>query len=232
MTTSDAAEQGWTVRLGAVGGIAGSLLAMVGNLLHPATPSRDPQGVARVIADSALWLPVHLVIVVGLVLMLGGMAAIHRTVSGGLAGALSRLGWAAAIAGITIGVILVGLDGIAAKHLALAWASAPPSEAAAALRILTAEETVNFALAALFNLVFAGVTFILYGLAVAASGHYPPWLGWIVVAPGVLSVVVSAVQAYAGESTGLTFAAGIISPTVITLWVAGMCGLLLRRSRS
>jgi hypothetical protein len=48
----------WIVRLGAWGGVVGSLLAMVGNLLHPATPPGDPQGVARTIADSGSWLPV------------------------------------------------------------------------------------------------------------------------------------------------------------------------------
>jgi hypothetical protein len=46
------------------------------------------------------------------------------------------------------------------------------------------EETINFALAALFNILFAGVTFILYGLAVAWSRTYPRWLGWIVVLAG------------------------------------------------
>ena len=35
------------------------------------------------------------------------------------------------------------------------------------LRLVLAEETFNFALAALFNILFAGVTFILYGLAIA-----------------------------------------------------------------
>ena len=40
------------------------------------------------------------------------------------------------------------------------------------------------ALAALFNILFAGVTFILYGLAVAWSRRYPRWLGWVVVARG------------------------------------------------
>ena len=33
----------WIVRLDAWGGVAGSLLAMVGNLLHPATPPGDPR---------------------------------------------------------------------------------------------------------------------------------------------------------------------------------------------
>jgi hypothetical protein len=33
----------WIVRLGAWAGVVGSLLAMVGNLLHPATPTGDPE---------------------------------------------------------------------------------------------------------------------------------------------------------------------------------------------
>ena len=133
-------------------GIVGSLLAMVGNLLHPATPIGDPEGVARTIAQSERWVPVHLVIVVGLIFMLGGLA---------------ELGYVAALAGVTVGVILVIVDGVAAKHLAEVWEAAPPDQAAAALRVVVAEEAINFALAALFNILFAGVTFILLGLAVA-----------------------------------------------------------------
>jgi hypothetical protein len=40
------------------------------------------------------------------------------------------------VAGITVGLILVTLDGIAAKQLAEAWATAPSGERAAALRLL------------------------------------------------------------------------------------------------
>jgi hypothetical protein len=72
-----------------------------------------------------------------------------------------------------VGVILVILDGLAAKRIAEAWATAPASEQPAALRLVLAEATINFALAALFNILFAGVTFILYGLAVAWSRVYP-----------------------------------------------------------
>ncbi|HEV8165418.1 MAG TPA: hypothetical protein VGR74_13385, partial [Actinomycetota bacterium] len=41
--------QGWVLRIGAVAGIAGALLGMVGNLAHPTTPtaSQDAQGLAR-----------------------------------------------------------------------------------------------------------------------------------------------------------------------------------------
>ena len=225
-------EEGSIFQIGSVAGILGSLLAMVGNLLHPATPIGDPEGVARAIAQSETWVLVHLVIVVGLILMLGGLVAISHSIEGGGPGALAQLGSVAAVAGVTVGVVLVIVDGVAAKHLADAWAAAPPEEAAAALRVVLAEEAINFALAALFNILFAGVTFILLGLAVAWSSEYPGWLGWVVVVAGVGSVPVGLVQAYTGESIGFTRIATIIFPTIITLWVVGMSVLVWRKAAS
>jgi hypothetical protein len=223
-------SEAWLLRLGAGAGIAGSLVAMVGNLLHPATPTGDPEGVARTIARSEIWVADHLAIVLGLILMLGGLVAIGRSIGVGPAGALARLGEVAAVAGVTVGLILVTLDGVAAKHIAQAWAAAPPQEAPAALRLVLAEETLNFALAALFNILFAGVTFILYGLAVARSGRYPRWLGRVAVLAGLGSLGVGLVQAIVGESTPATRILTIVFPTVITLWVVWMALLVLRRS--
>jgi hypothetical protein len=231
-TNNTRLEEGSIFRIGSVAGIVGSLLAMVGNLLHPATPSGDPEGVAQTIAQSESWVLVHLVIVVGLILMLGALVAICRSIEGGVAGALAQLGFVAAVAGVTVGVILVIVDGVAAKHLADAWEAAPPEEAAAALQVVIAEEAINFALASLFNILFAGVTFILLGLAVAWSKEYPRWLGWVVVVAGVGSVPVGLVQAYTGESIGFTRIATIIFPTIITLWVVGMSVLVLRKALS
>jgi hypothetical protein len=231
MTTDPRPEEGSIFRIGSVAGIIGSLLAMVGNLLHPATPIGDPEGAAGTIAQSANWVLVHLVIVVGLILMLGGLVAISRSIEDGVPGALTRLGSVAAVAGVTVGVILVIVDGVAAKHLADAWEAAPPEKAAAALRVVLGEEAINFALASLFNILFAGVTFILLGLAVAWSGEYPGWLGWVAVVAGVGSVPVGLVQAYTGESIGFTRIATIIFPTVITLWVVVMSVLLWRKAR-
>src|SRR5918999_1989000 len=142
-TTSD----GWVLRLGAGAGIVGPLMGMVGNPLHPAVPSGDPEGIARTIAESKTWTPVPLAIVLGIILMLGGLVAISDSIRGGLPGALAGLGRFAAFAGITVGLILVTVDGLAAKHLADAWAAAPPAEEISALRIVLAEETINFALA-------------------------------------------------------------------------------------
>lgn len=216
----------WIYVLGAVAGIVGAFAGMVGNLAHPVTPIGDPEGVARAIAGSEGWVAIHLVIVFGIVLMLGGLIALHQSISGGLAGALSRLGLYAAIVGIGIGLVLVILDGVAAPQLAEEWAAAPAGEKAIALRILLANETTNFALASLFNIVFAGVTFILFGLAVAFASVYPRWLGGIAVAAGVGSVAAGLLQAVAGEPTQLARILTIIGPTVITLWTV-LIGVLL-----
>jgi len=188
--------------------------------------------VARTIAQSERWVLVHLVIVVGLILMLGALVALSRSIEGGLPGALSQLGYVAAVAGVTVGVVVVIVDGVAAKYLADAWQVAPPDQAAAALRVVLAEEAINFAIAALFNILFAGVTFILLGLAVAWSGEYPRWLGWVAVVAGIGSVPVGLVQAYTGESIGFTRIATIIFPTIITLWVVVMSVLMWRKTKS
>jgi hypothetical protein len=226
--TEPFASDRWIYRIGSVAAIVGSLAGLVGNLVHPATPIGDPQGIARVIADSGSWTLLHLVIVVGTMLMLGALVALEHSIRGGIAAALARFGLAAGVAGIAVGLVLVILDGVAAKQLAEEWAAAPADQQAAALRVVLANETINFALASLFNILFAGVTFILFGLAVALSDAYPRWLGWVVVAAGVGSVGAGLVQAFTGEPTTASFVLTIIGPTVITLWLF-LIGLLLAR---
>lgn len=90
-------------------------------------------------------------------------------------------------------------------------------------------DAINFALLSPLNLVFAGFTFVLYGLAAALSQVYPRWLGWIAVTGGAGGAVSGVVQAYVGEPSGLTEALGIAAPTVITLWLLVMGILFLRR---
>jgi hypothetical protein len=225
--------QQWVLRIGSVAGIAGALLGMVGNLAHPATPaaSQDAEGLARTIAESPSWVPDHLVILLGLILMLGGLIAIARSIRGGLPGALAQLGSIAAVAGATVGLLLLSIDGVAAKHLAQASATAPSGEHVAALHALLAEEAINFALGTLFYILFAGVTFVLLGLAVAWSRVYPRWLGWMAVVAGAGSLVIGLVQGQVGETNAVTRIPSIIFPTVITLWLAWMGVLLLRKAR-
>lgn len=221
----------WVFRIGGTSAVVGAILGLVGNLVHPVTPMNDPEGVAEVIADSQIWVPVHLVIVLGIVLMLGGLIAIYHSIPAGIAGALARFGLFAAVAGVTIGLVLVILDGVAAPQLAEEWAKAPPDQQAVALSLVHVNETINFAIASLFNLVFAGVTFILFGMAVALSGVYPRWLGWVVVLAGISSVGAGLIQAYTGEPTDASRVLTIFGPTILTLWLLVMGVVLVKRTQ-
>jgi Domain of unknown function (DUF4386) len=127
-------------------------------------------------------------------------------------------------------VITLILDGMAAKQLADQWAAAPEPAKPTALAVVSANETVNFALAGLFNLSFAGVPFVLFGLAVARAGTYPRWLGWVALCAGFGSILAGLIQAITGEPTVASLILTIIGPTVITLWLVVVGVLLWRRS--
>jgi len=128
-----------------------------------------------------------------------------------------------------VGLILVILDGVAARQLAEEWASAPAAEQGMALRLVSANETLNFALASLFNILFAGVAFILFGLAVATSDGYPRWLGLVVVVGGLGSIWAGLIQAEAGSPVPASRILTIIGPTVITLWLFVIGIMLVRK---
>src|SRR6266542_1492714 len=88
----------WVYRIGGASAVVGALLGLVGNLIHPETPGpADPEGTVRVVAESQIWVPVHLALVVAFLLMLGGLVAIHDSIRGGLPVALARLGLAVGI---------------------------------------------------------------------------------------------------------------------------------------
>lgn len=220
----------WIFKLGGGAAVLGSLFAGVGNLLHPITPRDDPEGVAQVIAGSEYWTLIHLIIVLGTILMLAGLVAIRHAIEGGLPEALARLGVYAGVVGVAVGLITVILDGVAAKTLADQWAIAPASEKAIALHLVSTNETIDFAIAGLFNMSFAGMPFILIGLSVALSNVFPRWLGWTAAAAGSGSIGAGLFQAFTGEPTMASLILTIIGPTVICLWLLGMGVLLLRNT--
>jgi len=223
-------DERWVFRIGGVSAVAGAVLGLVGNLIHPGTAGpNDPEATARVIAESQIWIPVHLTILVAFLLMLGGLVAIHDSIRGGLSGALVRFGLASAIVGAAAAIVLISLDGFAAKHLADSWLSSPADARPTAIASFRSEDAINFALLSPLNLVFAGSTFLLFALGAALSDAYPRWLGWTVAVAAAGGAVSGVIQAYMGEPVGITQALGIAAPTVITLWLLVMGILLIRK---
>lgn len=69
------------------------------------------------------------------------------------------------------------------EELADAWAAAGDKEVPFA--VAEATVLVSFAIGSWGSLVVYGVAPILYGLAIALTGLYPKWLGWVAVVGGV-----------------------------------------------
>src|SRR5213592_2455212 len=98
--TSVAEDQRSILKLGGASAILGAVIGLVGNLIHPATSGPGhPAETARVVADSSIWIPLHVALLVSFVLMLGGLVAIHDSITDGRAAALARFGLIAAIVG-------------------------------------------------------------------------------------------------------------------------------------
>lgn len=66
--------------------------------------------------------------------------------------------------------------------------------------------------ASLFNRIFAGVTFIVFGLAVARSDAYPRRLRWVVLVAGVGALAAGLIQVLTGEPTQASRALTILGP--------------------
>ena len=218
-------------RAGALAALVGAVASGVGNLVHPVTPRDGEAGVAAAIAGSAHWTTIHLVIAGGILLLFVGLVTIGLSMTGP-AGVepLVRFGIYAAIIGTTLGLLTVILDGVAAKQLANQWSRAAGADQAIALASVSTNETINFAIAGLFNMTFAGFPFILMGLAMTKSANYRHWFGWIAVVAGCGSVAAGLFQSISGVPTLTSLVLTIIGPTVIVLWMAAAGVMLWRQA--
>lgn len=217
-------------RVGSVCAIVGAILGIVVNVLHPRTEEiAKPEALVQLVASSDIWVGDHIGILVAILLVVAGLSAVYRSVSGERSVAFARLGYAAAVVSASVFAVLAATDGIAEKALANAWASAPAAQKAAALGVAEAVAAVNIGLFSVAIIVFFGATFFLYGLAVATSAEYPAWLGWVAAALGIASALLGFVQAYQGPSVLVTNILFPLLSILETIWTLVIGVLLWRR---
>ena len=218
-------------RIGAVSAIVGSILAGAVNLLHPRTPHIDRvEAFLPLVAGSAAWVGIHVGILFAVLLWTGALLAVWRSLGTEPGAAWAELGLAGALVSAAIGLVWMAADGIAMKVVADAWASAAAAEKAVAFRDGFVLAKVNIAIFTVWDICFFGVTFILYGLAVATSGAYPKWLGWVAMLAGIGSALVGLNLAYQGPSHLVLNILFPIFSIILTVWVFVMGVLLWRRA--
>lgn len=219
------------IRIGSLCAMVGAVIFMAANIVHPRSPNIQVTALqVETVAHSDIWVTDHLLLLLGGLLLLPGLLAIQRSIGSGAGAAWAELGNAGAVVSTAIWAVLIAVDGLTSKVVHGAWASAPETEKAVAMRIAEALEHIDVGIFSIYIIVFFGATFMLYGLAVTKSGRFPRWLGWTAVLLGLASFFDGIAQAYTGLSvlvTNLLFAS---FSSFQTLWLLIM-GVLMWRSQ-
>ena len=180
--------------------LTGGLLALVGNALHPHAPDSDPAATIAALATDATWPWIHLVIVGGILLIIGGAVV----------------------------TISTSVDGFGMKALAVATQVAPAPETAAALRAAIAVDTMDFGIWSMGMLILFGAGFGCFAFALAASRLLPLWYAALAAAGAILSGMTAMLQIAAGGETQEAETLFLVGSILLTAWVL-LLGLRLWR---
>lgn len=215
---------------GAVCAIAGSLLLLLGTLLHPM--DADPHDSLAAFSEYAAasgWVASHLLQLAGMALMVAALLMLAKQLTTGASGICARFGAASAIAGLALAAALQAVDGVALKIMVDSWAAAPAEQKDMLFQTTFAVRQVEIGFASILSLLM-GVSVCLFGAALLASRRYPRWLGVLAVAGGLPTAASGIVMAYSGFSD-LVMTINMPASTLLLIWMLAL-GLLLWRRRA
>jgi hypothetical protein len=219
------------LRIGAVCAILGAVVSVAAGIgFGNITNELGTEAVLRYLASRPPWYwpTVHLGYILGALLWVGALAALAISLTCGAGWALGRWGAASVIVGATIHVIDSSINGFGLMALAHAWAAAPVSEQA---NLLLAGGALLWILGGTWATVlvlFHGVPFVLFGLAVVLDRGYPTWLGWFGFVGGLGSLFCGVTMFLGvGLVPGRLF---VVFALVVSLWMVVMGVLMWRRA--
>jgi hypothetical protein len=217
------------LRIGAVGAIVGGVIGLVANLLHPreAGSLDDVEGLLEEVSGSSIWVGDHFAILVALALLLAAFYGLTESITSESGAAWAQFAWGAGIVGIATGLPLLLVDGVALSQVADLWAEQASDAVVAAA---SAVALISFALFTGVMLFLFGAVPILYGVAMLHGTDYAPWLGWVGVIFGLLSLVSGVIQVFAGIAPLTAYVLFPIGSVVVTLWIIYLGVLMWRKS--
>jgi hypothetical protein len=223
-------------RIGGMAGIAGGVLGIIANVLHPRLAPNDlgkPDKMLDMVSGYSLWLIDHLAVVVAALLGLLALVAIARSMLHTPAQPWARLALFAAIATGAVGVVAFSIDGSVVAGIAREWAA---TSGAARADVLNRFALIQYFDTAFFSMtVFGlfGATQLLFGLALRKSGIYAGWLGLSAIVGGVIGLVSGA---WMWMSSALTVGNFLIlftiTSVVLTIWLIAASWRLMRMSET
>jgi hypothetical protein len=178
--------------------VGGFLLNAIVTQFHPHGDENDHPVIFAKYADSDAWVAIHFGQFAGVLIALAGFLVLYRALDmRGEVPLLVRFGLGALIASAAVWAALQAVDGVALKHAVDEWAGASGAEKS--LRFGDAETLrwTEWGLQSYFRLLL-GLTFVLFGVAIARTGIVFRWLGWIAVLGGLLYMAVGVAVGYSG----------------------------------
>src|SRR5215207_6410176 len=217
-----------TARIGAMALPLGVILfVVVTAIFHPHREApMDNPAVFMEYAQSDSWVAIHFAQWFAALLIVGGLVALYYSIATKpeANAAVARFGLAAAVLTGASLTMLQAVDGVALKWAVDAWASAPADQEVAAFSAAAALRWTEYSLQS-YSFILLGLTFILYGLAIALGTVYPRWLGWIAVGSGVAWIVHGLMVPYVGLFDSIPRLVAIV---LMALW-AFIIGVLMWR---
>ena len=187
--------------------------------------------VFREYASSNVWTTVHQGEYFGFFFLLGGLAALYYLVSArpGLGAGIAPFGLAAAVTTVASFTVLQAVDGVALRYAVDNWVSAPASEKPAAFAAAEVARWTEIGMNA-FPYFLAGLTLLIFGLAIALGRVYPRWVDLMAVVSGAALMYDGAVVvSYEGFVADIVKLAGLL---LLAIWAFIMAFLMWRNGSS
>jgi hypothetical protein len=217
-----------TTRIGALALPIGVVLIAISEVFHPS--GEDPMdfpAVFREYAHSQVWTTVHFGEYFGFLFLLGGLVALYYSVSArpGLGAGLAPFGLAAAVTTAASFTVLQAVDGVTLRYAVHNWVSAPASQKPAAFAAAEVARWTEIGLNG-FSYFLAGLTLLIFGLAIALGRVYPRWVGLLAVISGAALMYDGAVVvAYEGFVADIVKLVGLL---LLAVWGFIMAVLMWR----
>lgn len=148
----------WTAPIG----LAGGVLALIGNFAHPTMPT-EGEAALTIVAQNGAWTWIHLgIVLAGVLTMLSARGLVELADGAGRSPA--KLGFLVSVLGASVLTVAMGIDGYLTKTLSDGWAAA---DAASRPTLLLIGHTVELLHTGLFYLwlpAFLGAPALLIGI--------------------------------------------------------------------
>jgi hypothetical protein len=196
------------------------LLALVTRLFHPSHDENNHPVIFDKYDHSDAWVAVHFGQFIAVLIALAGFVALHRLLElRGKDVVLARLAIGATIATGAVWAVLQAVDGTALKEATEAWAHASGPEKTARFADAETVRWTEWGLQSYFRMLM-GITFILFGTALARTRLIGRWAAFAAILSGGLYMAIGISVGHNGfEQPGggavqllmLTFVAGILT---------------------